>query len=292
MLTEARIREEVPAGLDWISELVDSGAVQPTLFDEVDLAPRRTPASASGAATRCWRPSARASAKSCCRNRRAPRADPQATRRAKRRLRAGTRSACGSARSWAGTRAKHFELDRRRVLRLPKAHAIAEAALDGLYGCAPACRRANSTPRRPCAPTSERRRTRLPHFKTVDLCARSTTTTGPRACLRVHAYYVQWHMRRLLAPLLFDDHEPHNAERASVVAPARTSPAARKKAQTKRTATDLLHSLRTLLDDLATIANNRVAPRIPGAEPFESPDPPSCNAKRACSVYACRVCTQ
>ena len=30
-----------------------------------------------------------------------------------------------------------------------------------------------------------------------------------------------------------------------------------------------MHSLRTLLDDLATIAKNRVAPRIPGAEPFD-----------------------
>ena len=53
MLTEARIREEVkPAGLDWISalrapalrELVDSGAVQPTLFDEVDLVEIRSQA--------------------------------------------------------------------------------------------------------------------------------------------------------------------------------------------------------------------------------------------------------
>ena len=46
MLTEARIREEVePAGLDWISALrgpairalVESGAVQLSLFDERDL---------------------------------------------------------------------------------------------------------------------------------------------------------------------------------------------------------------------------------------------------------------
>ena len=84
------------------------------------------------------------------------------------------------------------------------------------------------------------------------------------------AYYVRWHIRRFLAPLLFDDHEPHNSERASVVAPARRSPAAREKAQTKRPATDLpVHALRTLFDDLATIAKNRVAPRIPGPEPFD-----------------------
>ena len=42
------------------------------------------------------------------------------------------------------------------------------------------------------------------------------------------AYYVEWHMRRDLAPLLFDDHDPAAAEqrRTSVVAPARRSPAA------------------------------------------------------------------
>ena len=50
MLTEARIREEVaPAGLDWISalrapairELMSSGAVQRSMFDETDLAELR-----------------------------------------------------------------------------------------------------------------------------------------------------------------------------------------------------------------------------------------------------------
>ena len=53
MLTEARIREEVePAGLDWVSalrgpairKLVDSGAVQLSLFDERDLVEVRSEA--------------------------------------------------------------------------------------------------------------------------------------------------------------------------------------------------------------------------------------------------------
>ena len=30
-----------------------------------------------------------------------------------------------------------------------------------------------------------------------------------------------------------------------------------------------MHSLRTLLDDLATITKNRVVPKMPGAQPFE-----------------------
>ena len=73
------------------------------------------------------------------------------------------------------------------------------------------------------------------------------------------AYYVEWHMRRGLAPLLFDDHDPAAAEqqRTSVVAPARRSPAALAKACRKRTEDDLpVHSFRTLLTDLGTLAAN------------------------------------
>ena len=50
-------------------------------------------------------------------------------------------------------------------------------------------------------------------FKTVDLKVRPIHHYAAER-VRAHvfvcmlAYYVQWHMRRLLAPLLFDDHEP------------------------------------------------------------------------------------
>ncbi len=73
------------------------------------------------------------------------------------------------------------------------------------------------------------------------------------------AYYVAWHMRQDLAPLLFDDHDPAAAERqrASVVRKAERSPAARAKAARKRTAEDLpVHSFRTLLADLGTLTAN------------------------------------
>ena len=73
------------------------------------------------------------------------------------------------------------------------------------------------------------------------------------------AYYVEWHMRRALAPLLFDDHDPAAAEqqRTSIVAPARRSKAAVAKARRKRTDDDLpAHSFRTLLTDLGTPAAN------------------------------------
>ena len=79
-------------------------------------------------------------------------------------------------------------------------------------------------------------------FKTVDLKVRPVYHYRPER-VRAHvflcmlAYHVEWHMRRTLAPLLFDDEDPPGAEaaRPSVVAPATPSPAARRKAATKRT---------------------------------------------------------
>ncbi len=86
------------------------------------------------------------------------------------------------------------------------------------------------------------------------------------------AYYVEWHMRRKLRALLFDDEEPEVAEarRPSVVAPTRRSRRAEHKARTRRTADgEPVHSFRTLLQDLATVCRNTIAPRLPGAEPFD-----------------------
>jgi len=75
------------------------------------------------------------------------------------------------------------------------------------------------------------------------------------------AYYVIWHMKRDLAPMLFKDDDPAAAaaQRQSPVAKARTSPAARAKAARKRTAQGQpVHSFRTLLQDLANFTRNSV----------------------------------
>ena len=114
-------------------------------------------------------------------------------------------------------------------------------------------------------------------LKTVDLKVRpvfhrSAERVRAHVLLCMLAYYVEWHMRQCLAPLLFDDEDPAGAEaaRASVVAPAQVSEAAQRKARRKRSDDgDPVHSFRTLLDDLATLTRNTVAPRLPGAEPFE-----------------------
>ena len=73
------------------------------------------------------------------------------------------------------------------------------------------------------------------------------------------AYYVQWHLERAWAPLLFRDEE--RPELDDPVAPAQRSEAALAKAHTQRLPDDTaVHSLRTLLGELATLTRNRVVP--------------------------------
>jgi hypothetical protein len=74
------------------------------------------------------------------------------------------------------------------------------------------------------------------------------------------AYYLTWHLRAAWAPLLFADEHPPIA--ADPVAKATRSPAAQRKAQTKRTtAGEPCHSYRSLLDELATLTRNTI--RLP-----------------------------
>lgn len=73
------------------------------------------------------------------------------------------------------------------------------------------------------------------------------------------AYYVEWHMRRELKPILFDDHDRESAEatRKSIVSPAPRSKAASKKDGEKRTDDDCpVQSFQSLLKDLATLCRN------------------------------------
>ena len=79
------------------------------------------------------------------------------------------------------------------------------------------------------------------------------------------AYYVQWHLRRLLAPLLFEDCDREGAEkkRRTPVEKAMVSDNAKAKSDTKKTPEGLcVHSFETLMEDLATFCLNEVA--LPG----------------------------
>ena len=75
------------------------------------------------------------------------------------------------------------------------------------------------------------------------------------------AYYVEWHMRRSLAPILFEEDDPEGAEaeRESVVAPAKRSASAKGKARDKvNSEGEPVCSLRGLLEHMGTLCRNRV----------------------------------
>jgi len=73
------------------------------------------------------------------------------------------------------------------------------------------------------------------------------------------AYYVEWHMRKALAPLLFDDEElDENRKRRDPVKPAKPSLSAKQKKGQKLTSEGfLVHSFDTLLEELGTRCRNR-----------------------------------
>lgn len=86
------------------------------------------------------------------------------------------------------------------------------------------------------------------------------------------AYYVEWHMRKALAPILFDDHNKAEAEqqRESIVAPAKRSLDAELKALRKKTKDGFtVHSFQTLLSDLQTIVKNRIQLKGASASTFD-----------------------
>lgn len=171
--------------------------------------------------------------------------------------------------------AKHFDTTiTDDTFSFTRNHAAiaAEAALDGLYvvrtNLPPAPCDAAATVRAYKGLAAVERAFRS--LKTVDLELRPVFHwTAPR--VRAHvllcmlAYYLEWHMRRSLAPMLFDEHDPaeRDAQRATPVAKAKPSPAARRKAATRQTDPAHgeplpVHSFRTLLADLATMTRNTV----------------------------------
>jgi len=105
------------------------------------------------------------------------------------------------------------------------------------------------------------------------------------------AYYVEWEMRRLLAPVLFDDqdHELAEQQRSSVVAQAVRSETAKNKAASKHTVEVPVHSFRTLLEDLATITKNQIQPHLPDAPTFVKITLPTPIQKKALDLLGVKL---
>lgn len=286
MITQKRIDAELrPAGLDWITALrapalqalVSGGEVQMSLFDERDMA----------AITAPMFPGERLIV---CRNRDLAR---ERTRKREALLVATERELAAVATAVTRKRnplrgaarigvkvgavldkhkmAKHFELSIGEAdFRFARktAEIAAEAALDGIYAVR------TSLPSQTIGDAASVRAYKslsvveraFRCIKTIDLHVRPiyhwlAERVRAHVFLCMLAYYVEWHMRARLAPMLFDDDDRASAEalRASPVAKAQRSPAAIAKQTTGRTADAMpVHSFRTLIDDLATIARNTV----------------------------------
>jgi hypothetical protein len=287
MITSARIEEELrPAGFDWITALrapaiqalaAEGGPLQPDLFDDRDLAEIESPDYPGERLIVCKNPAlaaerARKRTELLDATERALERIQARVRRARRPLRgaAAIGQAVGAV---LGRRkvAKHFEItigDDDLTFARAAAAIAAEAALDGFYvlrTSVPAAALGSADTVRAYKSLARVERA-FRSLKTVDLEIRPVFHwAAPRVRAHVFlcllAYHLEWHLRQALAPLLFDDHDPDAAEakRSSPVAKAKPSPAARRKANTKRTDDGLpVHSFRSLLADLATLTRNTV----------------------------------
>ena len=170
---------------------------------------------------------------------------------------------------------KHFDLDIADTtfsFARKTSEIAAEAALDGLYvvrTSLPAEAFDDAATVRHYKSLSRVERA-FRCIKTVDLQVRPVhhwlaDRVRAHVLLCMLAYYLEWHMRQRLAPMLFDDTDREAAEalRASVVAQAQRSPAAVTKQTTGLTADGLpVHSFRSLLGDLATLARNTIITAI------------------------------
>lgn len=98
------------------------------------------------------------------------------------------------------------------------------------------------------------------------------------------AYYVEWHMRNQLAPLLFVDEEKEETRKTqlSVVAKAVRSEKAKRKDAARITSDGLpVHSFRTLLSDISTLTRNTIQPKQNGSLTFEQVTRPTALQKKA-----------
>jgi transposase len=310
MITSARIREDLPAshGIQWISalratqiqKLATGGQLQLSLFDETDLVEIAHPDFPGERLIVCFNPllaeeRARKRPELLAATEKQLEKIAAATQRRKRPLRGkqniGLRAGKILNRYKMG---KHFQLrieeDSFHYQR-KTANIEREENLDGIYVIRTSVKKEVLSSQQVVASykslSGVERAFRS--LKTVDLQVRPIHHRLPER-VRAHillcmlAYYVEWHMRQLLAPILFDDDDRAQAQavRASIVAPAQRSASAKLKALSKQTADGLkVHSFQTLIGDLATIVKNRIQPTNKNFVAFEMLTDPSVIQQRA-----------
>lgn len=284
MLTQTQIDKlRTYPGLGWISalrsagirDLVESGSLQMSLFDQTDLAEIRSPEFPSERLVACFNPLLAEERK---RKRQAlleatekelERISKEVARRTKKPLgkdEIGKKVGKVIDRFKVG---KHFTvtIEENRFSFVRNEDKIGrEEALDGIYVI-----RTSEPAERLSAEDAVRSYKNLTQverafrsLKGIDLLVRPIwhhTEDHVRAhiFLCMLAYYVEWHMRKALAPLLFDDEElDGNRKKRDPVKPAQPSASAKKKKNLRLTSEGLsVQSFDTLLMELGTRCRNR-----------------------------------
>ncbi len=199
----------------------------------------------------------------------------------------------------------HYERNQKSIER--------EAALDGLYVIRTSVEQEVLSPQETVKAYKSLSQVEqaFRSFQTVDLKIRpiyhhTSERVKAHVFLCMLAYYVEWHMRSVLAPILFDvdalcaasrrvdDWESARLKQKSVVCAA-LSDAAEAKARTKRNSDNLpVHSFQTLLADLGTIALNRIQSTIEGASfVFDKITEPTRVQQKALNLLGVSlICTQ
>ena len=287
MITSARIRDELrPAELDWITALrapqikalVEAQALQLSLFDQHDLLEICSPDFPGERLVCCRNPvlaaqRARKRADLLAATEHQLQTIAAATRRARRPLRGKDKIALRVGKVIGRYKmAKHFHTDITEdafSFARDQDTIAAEAALDGIYVVR------TSLPADALADTDV-----VARYKSLADVERFFRTLGSELdvrpirhrladrvrahmFLRMLSYYISWHMKQKLAPILFQDNDKPAAaaKRSSPVALAQRSDEALNKAGRKRTDDDYpVHSFTSLLADLATICANRIQP--------------------------------
>jgi hypothetical protein len=308
LLTQPQIRrlQEQP-GLGWISALtsvairglVTAGALQLSLFDVQHLAEITAPAFPGERLIACYNPllagerRRKREALLAATERDLTKIAADVKRRTKTPLRGaaiGLRAGKILARYKMG---KHFELNIadgvfewcRRQDAIER-----EATLDGIYVI-----RTSEPTERLSAEDTVRTYKSLSQverafrcLKGVDLLVRpirhrTEQRVPAHIFLCMLAYYVEWHMRHALAPILFEDEDlPVARTRRDPVLPATCSAAAREKKMTHVTSEGLpVQSFQSLLADLATRCRNTVRLKRDASVTFSQVPPPMPLQRRA-----------
>ena len=294
MITEARLRDDLRCeqGIEWITalrapairKLVQNASLQLSLFDEKDLAEISDPDYPDERLVVCKNPllayeRARKREDLLQATEKKLNKVVEATMRQMRRLKGKEKIALRVGKILDQFKmAKHFcfEIQEESFRYCRNQETItSESSLDGIY----VIRTSLSQDEMSTADTVRaykglsRAERAFRILKSIDLQIRpifhwTSNRIKSHVLLCMLAYYVEWHMKQALAPMLFEDHDRAAAAelRESVVAPAKRSMSAMRKIRTGKTSEGLpVHSFRTLIADLGTLTKNRIHIKSTGA---------------------------